>query len=727
MLHHRKHTMRWLRSILAVLIFCLTLCSLLCLYVLHVLERTVVQTNTALTAYVQKSVDTRLEELHRYSTTIEIMHANTLLKNLRELPETLPATAYQLSVTLRDFLVTNKLAQGIYLYYPRTGLVVGNMGCFEAESYYALQGVPQRNGYNAWLAALQRQHDTRFVLLQMPKDERLCYVREMRLAGEVAAVVVIEIDREELLHTFDAAGMSGDSATGMLLEGRLVAAGGNTELLADVPAFYEKWRADPQAVLKDSASFAFFNASGMPGVDYVSIYTAKGMLRTVRFTLAVCAAGALGCLAAGVAASVFISRRNAKPMEKLLDKLGAQGTAAQDEYQFITHKIEQMMTEKYQSEERMQEHQMLLNGLFLSAVLRGDLHSENAVFAAAKRYEVSFDSPTYQVIVLANAERSVPEAGPEPVRLQSTLAAWGYEGLVSLYGGCYVVLLNAEECVPDAPLEDLTRALLAQAFSSRPAHAGMGPCYDSMTDILTSYNCAQLALRCTAPSVDHPVSRYTPQLARTDRGDPGVMQAFSHYVYEKQFAKAQQMLERLYTEYLYAGPPDGVAAMRQNAVNNLLADALRGALPGPRAEEELRALTAGPPAAQRGQTEHALAVLAQATTPGAEDKEPVAVRAKRIVDENFADPMMGLYLVSEQLNVSNSYLSTTFKNTYGISIIQYLNRLRVDQGKSLILNTSMNIKDIAQTVGFSSDINFIRVFKKLEACTPTTLRRESRT
>lgn len=88
--HRKKHTMRWLRSILAVVLSCLLLCSLLCLYVLHVLERTVVETNTALTAYVQKSVDTRLEELHRYSTTIEITHANTLLKNLRELPGTCP-------------------------------------------------------------------------------------------------------------------------------------------------------------------------------------------------------------------------------------------------------------------------------------------------------------------------------------------------------------------------------------------------------------------------------------------------------------------------------------------------------------------------------------------------------------------------------------------------------------------------------------------------------------
>ena len=168
-------------------------------------------------------------------------------------------------------------------------------------------------------------------------------------------------------------------------------------------------------------------------------------------------------------------------------------------------------------------------------------------------------------------------------------------------------------------------------------------------------------------------------------------------------------------------------APRADEPSNPVADALRAALPEARAAQEVRALTAaGPPHAQRRQTQHALAVLVQAAAPGAEDKEPVAVRAKRIIDENFADPMMGLYLVSEQLNVSNSYLSTTFKATYGVSIIQYINRLRVDQAKSLILNTDMNIKDIAQTVGFSSDINFIRVFKKLENRTPTTLRRESR-
>lgn len=86
------------------------------------------------------------------------------------------------------------------------------------------------------------------------------------------------------------------------------------------------------------------------------------------------------------------------------------------------------------------------------------------------------------------------------------------------------------------------------------------------------------------------------------------MQAFSHRIYEKQFAQAQQLMERLYTEYLYAGAPAGTEAMRQSAVDNLLADALRAALPEARAAQEVRALTAaGPPHAQRRQAQHALA------------------------------------------------------------------------------------------------------------------------
>lgn len=58
-------------------------------------------------------------------------------------------------------------------------------------------------------------------------------------------------------------------------------------------------------------------------------------------------------------------------------------------------------------------------------------------------------------------------------------------------------------------------------------------------------------------------------------------------------------------------------------MDNLLADALRAALPEARAAQEVRALTAaGPPHAQRRQAQHALAVLVQAAAPAPRTRSP---------------------------------------------------------------------------------------------------------
>lgn len=99
-----------------------------------------------------------------------------------------------------------------------------------------------------------------------------------------------------------------------------------------------------------------------------------------------------------------------------------------------------------------------------------------------------------------------------------------------------------------------------------------------------------------------------------------------------------------------------------------------------------------------------------------------AGRAMELISADFSNPLMGLYYVADELGVSNSYLSTAFKNVYGTGIIQYLNGLRIERAKQLILTTDKSIKEIAQLVGFSSDINFIRVFKKYESTTPSTFR-----
>lgn len=61
---------------------------------------------------------------------------------------------------------------------------------------------------------------------------------------------------------------------------------------------------------------------------------------------------------------------------------------------------------------------------------------------------------------------------------------------------------------------------------------------------------------------------------------------------------------------------------------------------------------------------------------------PASLNApKTIILRDFSDPMLGLYRISAELNISDSYLSTTFKTAFGIGVVQYINSLRIEQAK----------------------------------------------
>ena len=74
------------------------------------------------------------------------------------------------------------------------------------------------------------------------------------------------------------------------------------------------------------------------------------------------------------------------------------------------------------------------------------------------------------------------------------------------------------------------------------------------------------------------------------------------------------------------------------------------------------------------------------------------------------------------LNVSPSYLSTLFRKETGITLTEFVNRKRVEQGVFLLNTTNMQIQMIAQHCGIS-DINyFTRIFKKQIGKTPKEYR-----
>ena len=96
-----------------------------------------------------------------------------------------------------------------------------------------------------------------------------------------------------------------------------------------------------------------------------------------------------------------------------------------------------------------------------------------------------------------------------------------------------------------------------------------------------------------------------------------------------------------------------------------------------------------------------------------------------IVSKEYDNPQMSLMILSERLGASQSYLCSVFKQEYGESISHYLSKTRMEQAKILIRNGDEKLSSIALKVGFLSDMNLIRVFKKLENETPGNYRKQN--
>lgn len=74
--------------------------------------------------------------------------------------------------------------------------------------------------------------------------------------------------------------------------------------------------------------------------------------------------------------------------------------------------------------------------------------------------------------------------------------------------------------------------------------------------------------------------------------------------------------------------------------------------------------------------------------------------------------------IAEQFYISPFYLSKIFKKSTNLSIVEYINSLRIRHAKELLESSSTKIADIAELVGFSSSSHFSRTFKLVTGLSP---------
>ena len=88
---------------------------------------------------------------------------------------------------------------------------------------------------------------------------------------------------------------------------------------------------------------------------------------------------------------------------------------------------------------------------------------------------------------------------------------------------------------------------------------------------------------------------------------------------------------------------------------------------------------------------------------------------------------LSLEELSRLVDYTPQYLSSLFSNEVGMSIQEFLQRLRMEEACKLLTNTTLSMAEIAAAVGYQDTRHFSKVFRRYQLISPKEYRKASET
>lgn len=97
----------------------------------------------------------------------------------------------------------------------------------------------------------------------------------------------------------------------------------------------------------------------------------------------------------------------------------------------------------------------------------------------------------------------------------------------------------------------------------------------------------------------------------------------------------------------------------------------------------------------------------------------------KYINQNFAE-IHSLEQIADHMHISKQHLCRLFKNSMGITLIDYLNKIKVKNACAFLETTDKSLTEICMKCGFSSSAYFSTVFKNNTGMAPLKYRQVHR-
>lgn len=87
------------------------------------------------------------------------------------------------------------------------------------------------------------------------------------------------------------------------------------------------------------------------------------------------------------------------------------------------------------------------------------------------------------------------------------------------------------------------------------------------------------------------------------------------------------------------------------------------------------------------------------------------------IEKNYQNPDLSLVMIARHFNVNHCYLTSLYKDQFGINLYDYLISVRMEKAGELLRTTDMKSYEVAEATGYRNSQYFSASFKKYYGCT----------
>ena len=117
-----------------------------------------------------------------------------------------------------------------------------------------------------------------------------------------------------------------------------------------------------------------------------------------------------------------------------------------------------------------------------------------------------------------------------------------------------------------------------------------------------------------------------------------------------------------------------------------------------------------------------LAYIFRKMLPGGDRADAAPSEMLRYIETHFNENL-SLSSLAKKCFYSPKYFSRVFKERYGITVSEYIQKKRMEKGRELLENTDRTVEEISSMVGYCDATHFYKYFKRFYGITPKEYRK----